>query len=207
MPGMLFDAALTAWATLGLAVLALVTAIFAFLAWKGQAAQIETLRAQAADQKKLTDEQVPVLRGQAVELEASRQEREREAQERREAYVSRVFVVDDLNLTDRQKEPDSTEYEPVVYSVVHLHNAGELPIYNITFVWRAYDRMTQMEALEMPLMPGERTSARWEIPLDVESGKVSAVAFVTDANQNGWRIRPVGRHDPLGPGEWPPSVW
>jgi hypothetical protein len=45
-----------------------------------------------AEQKKLTAEQILVLRGQAAELEASRHQRQREELERREAYVSHVFI-------------------------------------------------------------------------------------------------------------------
>ena len=73
-----FDAVLTAWATVGLAVFAIVTAWYARRAFR--------------EQQALSGKQLPVLEGQRGELEAAREERDREATERREANVRRVFI-------------------------------------------------------------------------------------------------------------------
>jgi hypothetical protein len=77
----------TAVATLALAILALATAFFAWLAWRGQSSQIELLRDQLDDQRKLNEEQTPVLKLQVDELRESlkEQERERQVAERQQA--------------------------------------------------------------------------------------------------------------------------
>lgn len=214
---MLGAAQLTAWATLALAILALVAAIFAALAWKAQNREIKTLQGQlasqeelTAEQKRLTAEQLPVLRGQATELEASRQQREHDALERREAYVRRVFIWAVTNLDpERVGQPDgSYEYRDAATAVTHIRNAGDLPIYDVIFSWAIGDAMGHQIRHNKPIMPGDpEFSAQWKLPNSVASDSITPAAFIRDAAGGRWRIRPDGRYDPLGPDEWPPRVW
>jgi hypothetical protein len=214
---MLVAAQLTAWATLSLAALALVAAVFAALAWRAQNAEIKTLQGQlasqeelTAEQKKLTAEQLPVLRGQAAELEASREQREQEAQERREAYVSRVFIWTMINFDPISVElPDGNRgFKQVATAATHIRNAGELPVYDVIFSWAIGDVMGHQIKYTKPIMPGDpEFAAQWTVPDDVVIDIVKASAFLRDTAGNRWRIRAEGRHESLGPEEWPPHVW
>ena len=64
---------------------AIVTAVFAFLAFRKQSAEVGILQQQTADQ-------AGVLALQALDLQASLDERKREAQERRQVQAALVFV-------------------------------------------------------------------------------------------------------------------
>lgn len=207
---MLGAAQLTAWATLALAILALVAAIFAALAWKAQNHEIKTLQGQLDEQKRLTGEQLPVLRGQATELEASRQQREHDALERREAYVRRVFIWAVTNLDpDRVQQSDgSYVYQDAATAATHIRNAGDLPVYDVIFSWADGNAMGHQIRHNKPIMPGDpEFSARWKLPNTVASDNITPAAFIRDAAGSRWRIRPDGRYDLLGPDEWPPRVW
>ncbi len=148
---MLGAAELTAWATLALAILALVAAVFAALAWKAQNEEIKTLQEQLASQEHLTAEQLPVLRGQTTELEASRQQREHEALERRETYVSRVFIWAMIEFSREmvripdgkaaQRPDGSAQYKQINNAATFIRNVGDLPIYDVIFSWAIDDIM------------------------------------------------------------------
>lgn len=207
---MLGAAQLTAWATLALAILALVAAIFAALAWRAQDHEIRTLQGQLAEQKRLTAEQLPVLRGQAIELEASRQQWERDALERREAYVRRVFIWAVINLDpERVKQPDgSYEYRNAATAATFIRNAGDLPIYDVIFSWAVGDAMGHQITHNKPIMPADpEFSAQWKLPNNAASDSITPAAFIRDAAGSRWRVRPDGIYDLLGSDEWPPHVW
>lgn len=203
-------AELTAWATISLAVLALAAAIFAGLAWRAQVKEIETLRAQLASQEKLNREQLPVLQAQRDELEFSRWQREAELKERREAYVSRVFLWDQLvgddGLSPAQK---ATGLKPSQVRLANLRNVGEMPVYEVTFSWRVRGGMGYQERAELPLMPGPEATvnAGWAVPAGEKPEDVTVVAFIRDANQRRWCIFPDGRHEPIAGKDYPPNGW
>lgn len=74
----IFSVQLTAAATLALAVLALLTAVLAYLAWRKQSREVS--------------DQAKILRLQAEELGQAAAEREREANERRRAQAELVYT-------------------------------------------------------------------------------------------------------------------
>jgi hypothetical protein len=114
---------LAAIATVVLAVGAIVTGVFAWLAFrkqsqevaaierqvtdeqeltrqqgeliKIQAGQLEALRGQLGEQRKAGDAQAEVLKLQASELQESLKERERQAEQARRSQAARVFLTDD----------------------------------------------------------------------------------------------------------------
>lgn len=207
---MLVAAQLTAWATLVLAIFAVVAAIFAFLAWRGQTEEIETLKDQLASQEELTEAQLPLLQDQKVELKDSREQREREMQERREAYASRVFIWAEAKGTYvHVNKADNTYSNDVAWTAsTHIRNAGELPVYDVIFSWRIGSRMAHQENHTLPLMPDDPdVIATWELPPDTSKDSVTAVAFLRDAAGNRWRIWTNGKRDLLASEEWPPHVW
>jgi hypothetical protein len=120
LPGMLQvarSAADAAWATIGLAVLAIGTVIIAGLAYKSANRQLRTLKTQVAEQHSVNIRQIEVLDAQLAELreapklrereveersqaeERQAQIEERQAAERRRAQAEKVFLVEDRTTT------------------------------------------------------------------------------------------------------------
>jgi hypothetical protein len=163
---MIAAAQLTAWATLALASLAVVAAVFAALAWKAQGSQIETLKAQLADQEKVNKEQLPVLKAQVPVLQAqldelkfARWQHDEDLKELREAHVTRVFLWSELagssGLNPAQRAVGLT---PSQVRLAYLRNVGEMPVYDVAFSWRVRGGMGYQERLETPL-------AVWRFPV------------------------------------------
>jgi hypothetical protein len=110
-----FAAQLTAAATLALAVLALATAILAFMAWRKQSREVS--------------DQAEMLRLQAEEFRQLATDREREAQERRRAQAAQVYV------WIKSLPPDlDLDLDP--YRVVaRVRNASPQPVYRLHCRW------------------------------------------------------------------------
>jgi len=112
------------WITVVLGAGAIVTAIFAFLAFRKQSLEVRLLQQGAADRQALIEQQAEAIRVQAnqinlqpqqfsdqqdinrqqagvlelqaAELQASRDERKRDAKERRRAQASQVFISQEI---------------------------------------------------------------------------------------------------------------
>lgn len=209
-----FDAALTAWATLGLGALAVVTAVFALLAWKAQGQQLRTLQGQLTEQTKLGQKQLPVLEGQLTELEASRQRREREAQERHEQFVTQVFcwheVGPDHGVLQAQIAAGA---KPSMVSRTFLRNTGPTPVYDIAFGWWVGKGLYYWSSRATPLMPATQAapaeateSWAWTIPADVDPETITITVFIRDAAGNRWRLSPGGHYDEFRDDMLPPGA-
>jgi hypothetical protein len=204
---MLFDAGLTAWATLILAVLVLGAAVYVRRAWQAQAAQVRMLTEQLASDKALVREQLPVLEGQRHELEASRRLREREELERREAHVSRVYIWQEFRTGDAAGPP-GTGARPGRESRITARNVGAVPVYEAAFAWSAGGDLARFDKLETPLLPGPQGETRsWPLPPDVAPEEVTVAVFIRDANWNRWRIQADGRRQPFTGDMLPPGTW
>lgn len=112
--------AVTAIATVVLAVGAVITAIFAIRAFRKQSAELRVLQQQADDQRKVNEKQTPVLELQARELAESLDERKRQAEEQRRAQAESV----DLTWTDIADDLGS--------SLVVVINDSRRPIRSVT---------------------------------------------------------------------------
>jgi predicted PhzF superfamily epimerase YddE/YHI9 len=138
----------TAAATLLLAGLAVVTAIFAIKAFGKQAqevrdqagmlevqsGQLETMRGQLAEMQKVSQSQLEVLSLQADELRESLSERERDTRERHRAQAARVFI--SLERSAAHKVPDGVIGVDHLASVeATVHNASEQPVYDVELGW------------------------------------------------------------------------
>jgi hypothetical protein len=143
---------LTAIATVVLAVGAIITSVFAYLAFRKQSREIsdqaemlDLQRRQLAEQEKTNTEHVKVLTLQAEELRKSLRERERDADERRRAQASRVFLA-----VSRDEAQPITPY---------VHNASDLPIYETKIQAAAGSgNAKEPENLEI-ILPGEAIPA------------------------------------------------
>ena len=204
---MLFDAGLTAWATLILAGLVLGAALYVRRAWRAQAVQVRMLSEQLAADKALVREQLPVLEGQRRELEASRRLREREELERREAHVSRVYIWQEFRTGDAAGPP-AAGARPGPESWITARNVGDVPVYEAALAWSAGGDRARFDKLETPLLPGPQGVTRsWPLPPDVAPGEVTVAVFVRDANWNRWRIQADGRRQPFTSDMLPPGTW
>ena len=84
---------ITAIATIGLLAGAIVTAVYAIRAFRGQAEMLKLQSEQLEEQRKINAEQTRVLALQAEELRESFAERKREALERRNAQGAQTHLV------------------------------------------------------------------------------------------------------------------
>jgi hypothetical protein len=173
-----FAEQLTAVATLGLAVFALVTAILAYLAWRKQSREVgdqaEMLRVQAeqlAEDRKVNAEQIRVLGLQAGALEQAAADRECEVLNRRRDQATRVFV---KNLwADAATNPNPSIYPPrenidvaVQTVTAHVTNTSLQPVYEVSVTWPfPTGRKNRPDPLFV-LMPGEQRDFSHDLPSD-----------------------------------------
>ena len=162
---------ITAIATAVLAAFAIVTAIFAVLAFLKQSREVRAIERQVKDQQELTQQQgellkvqsgqlelqrqqmddqreanarqAGVLELQADELRASLEQREREAADRRRAQAERVFV--------------GAPYTPGQQVSPYAMNASELPIFGVQ-LWSIGSRGLSDPVDIGPILPGGQAS-------------------------------------------------
>jgi len=185
----IFAAQLTAVATLALAVLALATAIVAFLAWQKQSREVhdqaKMLQVQSdrlAEDRKVNAEQIRVLSLQADELKLVAAERERETLAQRQAQAVRVYIW----LSEEQIEEGM---------FVHVRNTSDQPIYEVALqgtpdggarLW--------ME----PLMPGKEVSCPYDWPEEVTTtGVPTPTLTFRDRAGVRWEVWSNGRLEEL----------
>lgn len=194
------SAEVTAYATVALAVLALVTAVFAGLAFRKQAREVsdqaemlDLQRQQLADQQKANADQAEVLELQADDLRKSLEER----LQSQAGAVTTWFGRQDSTIPGM----------PDVWGAI-IRNASGLPIYNVRAAfhyindranfreWATVEQGTSPERIRV-LPPGQE--AFIEIPPDVRnqliecSDKVYAVSITfVDAGGHYWGRHPNG---------------
>jgi hypothetical protein len=184
---------ITAVATVGLLVGAVITAIYAVRAFDEQSRQL-------IDQREVNSEQTKVLRLQAEELKASIEERHNQADERRRGQASLIYVWEDRIV----------EHPAGVGSVstvtAHVKNTSDQPIYDLRFSWRVSNQRDRQTIRARPLMPGEEDS---DIAPAVsgDPADLSAVAIFRDRSEWWWRAWPDGRLDELEQHPVQPDWW
>lgn len=184
---------ITAIATIGLLIGAIITARYAIKAFAKQSDQLE-------DQRKLNAEQTKVLKLQADELRASVEQREREARERHRTQASRIFIetviVPDLRIPQTQRAVYGGTH---LSSATRISNTSEQPIYDITINWR-WKTTAWGEPEYIPvLMPGHVEDIDRAVPSDLlltaDRALFSAVARFRDAAGTRWLLGPDGQFD------------
>jgi hypothetical protein len=194
---------ITALATAGLLIGAIITAIYAIRAFREQtkavADQTKMLNVQSeqlAEQQKVNAEQIRVLELQAAELHESLEERQREAAERRRAQASRVFI---------WIRPDPEGSDPIDAAMVGVKNTSHQPIYDLSLFWRigSGDRNDHPGPAGLTvLMPDERhaffASIAPGLPADsflLDTSLLRASVVFRDAAGVRWRLRSDGQLD------------
>lgn len=214
----------SAGATLGLFVGAVITAIYAGRAFGKQTEEVRTLQKQAkdaadllqiqsgqlsvlrdqfAEQRNVNEKQTEVLGLQAQELREALGQREREAERAHRAQARQVFIWEEYRDRDpRISQPEAyfTELtEPgglrrVV--VAHVQNTSQQPIYGLTVRWHKGPALHGERERKEPLMPGDEHTEIEPLPPGVAEDVFGAVAWFLDCNGTTWRLKPgPGRLD------------
>ena len=180
---------ITAITTAGLFIGAIVTAIYAIKTFREQSQQLE-------DQRKINAEQTKVLDLQASELRESLAERKREAERRKIAQASQVFI-----WTETTDEPVIEGLQrPIgrrMAIIAHLKNTSQQPVYDLAIVWRKRtDPWGEPDMIGLVLMPGQEASRMRIIDPSLPGhGNLSlfeAVAHFRDAAGWHWRANADG---------------
>jgi hypothetical protein len=198
---------ITAIATAVLAFFAVVTAVFAYLAFRGQSAQVTTLQQQAKDQAKMLEvqstqlheqqklnvKQTEVLELQVQELQETLAERKREAEGQRRVQASKVFLWEE----HLDREPGWQGWkdgEPVVFAVAHVVNSSDQPVYDVELRWRR-GASSWGEPNPQPLptvMPGKEVTRGRKFPPDTNMAVSGAALWFRDAAGVAWLRRRDG---------------
>jgi hypothetical protein len=198
---------LTAVFTGVLAVFAIVTAIFAFLAFRKQSAELAILKGQADDQQAANAKLAAAAELQAQELRESLDDRERLAEERRRAQAEQVFMWTDRPGMMPARIPAGVPHEVAV----HVRNASPQPIRGVMFSWyRGHSSWDAPETVPY-LMPGDEHMATRTLPGDLPGNAdlriFGATVMFRDRARVLWRIRRDGSVAEVLPDEAPDAMF
>jgi len=187
--------------TVVLAVFAIVTAVFAILAFRkqsrevsDQASMLKVQSGQLAEQRKINAEQIGVLALQAAELNASLLERTHDAEERKRAQAARVTA--------------SFVLTPGKLWAALIRNASDLPILDVRIFFHYVAEKWQGCDLEPQILGGPMERIRilppheerfvaipenvWSQMTDVSANSHVVSIEFTDAAGNRWERDPRG---------------
>jgi hypothetical protein len=179
-------------------VFAIVTAVFAILAFRKQSKEVsdqaEVLKVQSRQldlQSQQLNDQRKINELQVEDLRESLEERKREAEQRRSAQATKVFMSHKLEVCFRQEDDDEPESIQASVTVV---NTSDRPIYNIVLHWLR-DSVHYDGFLVEPLgtiMPGRETMRPRTFPPDTNMAVSLAVVTFRDAANVTWIRWPDG---------------
>ena len=122
---------ITAVATAALAVGAAFTVLFAFLAWRKQSAEVQTLQAQVASEQSVTA---------------------REAKDRHRAQAAHVFIWQERKLIAPSSEDASAGVGARFFA--YVRNASDQPAYDVCITWRLATLQPDVRGPRPVLLPG-----------------------------------------------------
>jgi hypothetical protein len=187
---------ITAVATAVLAAFAIITAGFAFLAFRKQSAEVATLQQQVKDQQDVTAKQTPVLELHAKELQASLDQRKLEAAVQRRAQASQVFI--------RMEQTQEKE----LWQVKALAcNTSAQPIYDLHISWHKGTAPLDEADHLASLMHGDVAPSTRDLSEQPDMSRFGAVVFFRDSADVQWRVRPDGKLDEIPEGQGYPRSW
>jgi hypothetical protein len=129
---------LAAVGTAILAVFAIVTAGFAYLAFRKQSQEVRAIERQVRDQEELTRQQAELLKVQSGQLQLQRQanaDRKREAGELRRAQASQVHLTLIEHCYDQRARTRREKANRNAYVVARIDNRSTAPIYSAELHW------------------------------------------------------------------------
>ncbi len=189
------------WVT---AVAASAALVGVWLAYRAQAASLNTQRQQLTDQRDANRKQAEALDLQAKEIRQSLDRLRQEREERRRAQAKQVLVKvtrDDTMDFDRPGHPVIRKMEAVVT------NTSRMPVYDGYVVWqKGTERLDDPDLFET-LQPGETVTSRRKVDLFGEemthSKLIEAAVAFSDAEGVRWRAESNGVLEGYGdPRSW-----
>ena len=174
---------ISAIATIGLLIGAIITAVYAIKAFGAQSVQLK-------EQREINAKQTEVFQLQVDELRKSLTEREREAGLRHRAQAARVFITQDRRRTAQRGHPEPEGAEKDVIATVV--NSSDQPIYDAELRWHlgpgAHGKTERLGAI----LPEKRAIRERLFPADADLSNSGADVMFTDANSIRWLRRPDG---------------
>lgn len=164
-----------AMATTGLLILALITAIFAILAFGKQSRAIRILQDQVDDQRLANKQQADVLVLQGRELEAS-------FKQRRRAQAAQVFV--------ESMSADHSESVPTFRA--SIRNSSSQPIHDLVVRWIDVNGAFTHPELHANLMPGEAVEKTQRQSIPTDKGSSAMTVWFRDADNQCWQTTDRG---------------
>lgn len=193
---------LTAIATAVLALFAFTTAILAGLAFWKQSREVSAIERQVNDQEELTRQQAALLKIQGRQLELQQKQFDQQADERRRAQASRVFIWTEHGSDPRATDDHTATEEPAPFGLIaHIRNTSEQPIYELTIDWGP-EKPSSMEDERFPvLMPGDQKDLFQPWPDEIDPArdpwflKLAPIARFRDAAGLRWGLTEDGQLD------------
>jgi hypothetical protein len=175
---------MTAIATAVLAAGAILTSVFAGLAFSKQSRQLK-------DQQGINEKLRKVLTLQAQDLTATSAIRDRDTGELRQAQARQVFLVKKWHERDPALDQvtanlTSQQHSPVL--VMTIENSSDRPIHDVELRWDVDGVPADVEDTWKTFEPHVKQSKTRPIPTGNES--LTAVLRFTDANDFAWERRP-----------------
>jgi hypothetical protein len=179
-------------ATAVLALGAIVTVYYARKAFREQSRELGVLQQQAKDQQDFYEKQARVLALQAEELQASLDERKREALERRQVQAARVFVTQSAQPNVLTAAARLTPRPRVI--VAQVQNASSQPVYEVVATWHLGsepwgDPNPEPLGTALPYTPMQ---VMRKFPADADFREIGVVIRFRDASGIRWQRRPDG---------------
>jgi len=173
---------------------AVVTAIFAYLAFRSQSAEVSTLQEQLREQQKLNCKQIEVIDLQVQELHAVLAEHTRQAEGRRRLQASKVFfweehlASDPLLQSGMQQNLLPGEAYIGVFVVAHVVNSSDQPVYDAELRWhRGSTSWGEPNPEPLPtIMPGKEVTRVRQFPRDTNMTLSGIVLGFRDAAGVEW---------------------
>jgi hypothetical protein len=189
---------ITAIATAVLAVFAFATAILAGFAFWKQSREVRAIEGQVKDQEELTQQQATLLEIQGRQLELQQKQFDQQADERRRAQASRVFIWSESGYDPSPYHDGDPPPEPGI--ITHVRNTSEQPIYALNIDWGP-EKPRWMESTHFPvLMPGDQKDPFQ--PIEHRNiFKLAPIARFRDAAGLHWILTPEGQLDESSAGK------
>lgn len=201
---------LTAAFTGVLALGAIITAVFAIMAFLKQSQEVKdqadmlriqsdqlgAQREQLGEQQKVNRKQIEVLELQARELRESLAEREREREQQHRGQASQVFISQNVSQQPATAYMDAIagrETSPTVTAVVS--NTSGLPIYGVQIIWHRGGAPHGEPDSFLSILPGSKAEASREFPAATDFERDGAAVRFRDAAGIAWVRRRDGALD------------
>ena len=197
---LIFATQFSAVATAILAFFAIVTGVFALLAFRKQSEEVRAIEQQVKDAQELSRQQADLLKVQSGQLELQREQLADQRWERRRTQASRVFIWTEIGPDPRRTDEQIEKGVPWREGVTaHISNTSAQPVHELTIDWHRGTAPWGKPDNVLVLMPGEQEDFTRifpeDLPLAVDLNLFGAVVRFRDAAGVHWLLRASGQLD------------